>query len=583
MAAVRRATLAMLLCAAPLAVPAAAQAATGADERVALRAALDSARGPSARAVPRLPLPERARSAGAAAAADREAAELARTAGPARLLVGLRAHGDRAAVERILRRLGARPRPLASIGVLAARVPSAARAVAALRRSPGVAYVERERRLRIVAEPADAPDPQHGNLPFTWAYGAVRAGDLIAAAGGGSRRIVAPIDTGLDTGHPDLTGRFTRPFDVFSGGSDVSDAVGHGTFVGGLISAIDGNGHGGKGVAGNTRVLPVRASADGSFSVAAIVLGMEVSIARGADVINFSLAGDSLTRSQARALDLAFFNDVLPVAASGNRGEEGNPVEFPAAAIGGPRGRVGIGLSVAAVKPDGTPASFSGHNDFVSVAAPGAGATSCRFGVFSTIPSNGGTLWDSPNSCSDVFLDRGARYAYGEGTSFAAPIVAGLAALVWKVERKLESQQVGHVLMRSATQTFGSRRWNEFTGLGVVDGRAAAGAARVYDTRAPRGRGRARRRGRTRVRVRVSKVRDRTEPGHELAGGVRHSLLLSRNGGRSFRFLVRPRRRGFRRTVRLRGRRRHLLVASACDRNGNCGLKRLGRFRAGRR
>ena len=55
--------------------------------------------------------------------------------------------------------------------------------------------------------------------------------------------------------------------------------------------------------------------------------------------------------TQARALDSAFFNDLLPVAASGNSGDQGNPLEFPAAAVGGFRGEPGIGLSVAAAIP----------------------------------------------------------------------------------------------------------------------------------------------------------------------------------------------------------------------------------------
>ena len=187
----------------------------------------------------------------------------------------------------------------------------------------------------------------------------------------------------------------------------MTDIVGHGTFVSGLISALDGNGRGGKGVAGTTKLIAVRASTDGGFTVGDLISGIDFSIRRGADVINMSLAGDasSFTRTQARALEAAFFNDVLPIAAAGNNAENGNPVEFPAAAIGGRRGGRGIGLSVAATKPDGSVASFSNHNEFVSVAAPGASGGSCEFGVFSTLPANTGTEWDNPESCSRVFTD----------------------------------------------------------------------------------------------------------------------------------------------------------------------------------
>ena len=134
-------------------------------------------------------------------------------------------------------------------------------------------------------------------------------------------------------------------------------------------------------------------------------------------------------------------------------------------------------------------ASFSNHNEFVSLAAPGASGGSCEFGVFSTLPANTGTEWDNPKSCSRVVTEAGARYAYGEGTSFAAPIVSGLAALAWQAERGLASEQVAEVMVRSANRG----GWNEFTGAGVVDGKNAVDIAALYDVIGPRTRGRARR------------------------------------------------------------------------------------------
>jgi hypothetical protein len=169
------------------------------------------------------------------------------------------------------------------------------------------------------------------------------------------------------------------------------------------------------------------------------------------------------------------------------------------------------------------------------------------------------------------------RYAYAEGTSFSAPIVSGIAALVWQVEPRLASEQVAEVLTRSARQTVATG-WNEFTGAGVVDGAAATALALRYDVTAPNARARARRVGDS-VRVRMRRVTDRTEAGRELAGGIRYRLIVSRDGGRSFDSLTRARRNPISRDVRLRGTRANVIVASACDRNGNCGVKRLGRFR----
>ena len=573
----RRGVLAIFLCAAPL-LPASAQASTEMLEREALRQALSQSPRAASDGVLPLPLPEPL--SASAASARGELARIASSSGPARLLIGARTHDDLRGLAATVRGLGGEPRLFTTIGALSATLPGAA-AVASLRDDPRVAYIERDRTLRVAVDPFDIPDPDPANSPpllkFTWAYDAVRAGEALATIGGGSSRVVSVIDTGLDVNHPEFAGQVTRVFDTGSGGSDVTDLVGHGTFVSGLISALDGNGRGGKGVAGTTKLISVRASTDGGFTVGDLISGIEFSIRRGADVINMSLAGDaaSFTRTQARALEAAFFNDVLPIAAAGNNAEAGNPVEFPAAAIGGRSGGRGIGLSVAATKPDGSVASFSNHNQFVSLAAPGASGGGCEFGVFSTLPANTGTEWDDPRSCSRIFNEAGARYAYGEGTSFAAPIVSGLAALAWQAERRLASEQVAEVMVRSATGS----GWNEFTGAGVVDGKNAVDTAAAYDVVGPRARGRARRRGGNRVKVTVARTRDRADGGDQPAGHVSYGLLISRNAGRSFNISASGRPRPFSKNVRLRGRKANVFVSTACDGNGNCGVKVLGRFK----
>jgi subtilisin family serine protease len=571
---VRRGAVAILLCAAPL-LAAAPASASPAAERAAIKQALRaSAQAAGAPRVVPLPLPEPAATGARAAALGRTEAALARDRRPGRLLVGVRTHADLPGVVRAVERLGAAAEGIDSMGVIAVRAPSVAAVASALRGDPRVDYVERDAVWKA-ADPFDGVDPATG-ISYNWAYDMVKAADAIVAAGGGSQREVAVIDTGADTGHPELAGRLANPFDTASGGSDVTDVSGHGTFASGLISGIDGNGIGARGVGGATTVFPVRASRDGSFTVSDILRALQFTITSRADIANLSLAGASLTRSQSRALATAFINDVLPVAASGNHGTR--VLEFPAAGIGGRLGRRGIGLSVAAVGPDGAHASFSTFNDYVSVAAPGADQDGCSEGVFSTIPRSGAALWDDPRSCSRVFGDSTGRWAYAEGTSFAAPIAAAISALVWQVQPELASEQVADVVARSATQTIAGGRWNQFTGRGVVDGLAAANLARVYDIRAPRLRARARRRSGSTVGVRLRRSRDRTDPGRELARGVRYSVLKSGNGGRTYRFAVRPRRKAFRKTIRLRAR-RTLLVASVCDANGNCASKRLGRFR----
>jgi subtilisin family serine protease len=571
MARMRRAVLATLLCVAPL-LAAPAYASNRLLEGEQLRAVS----GKHAL----VPLPLHAGLAGTTTGATAPAS-IARADGSVRVLVGVRDQADLPGVAAVLEGLGARPEAFGSIGVLAARVPDGAALAAALAGDPRVAYVERDARLRMATDPLDAVDET--GLKRTWFYDTVHAADALSAAGLGSRRRIAVIDTGLDLTHPEFAGRVAGTFDTATKSRDVTDIVGHGTFVTGLIAAIDGNGIGAKGVAGNTKVLAIRASLDGDFTVSDLLRGIQYAITKGADVINLSLAGDvgPDTPTLARALALAFVNDVLPVAASGNTGTDGNAPQFPGIVLGGTKGAPGIGLSVGATDPAGKPAAFSTHNRYVSLAAPGA-VDDCRYGVFSTLPLATGTEWDvvPDGTCPSVILPySGARYAYGQGTSFAAPIVSGIAALTWQVEPRLASEQVADVLIRSADQRYGRRAWNERTGHGVVDGRAAVRLARTYDVISPRARGGAQRHGST-VSVHLRKVKDRSEPGRELAGHVRYGLLVSRDGGRNYKVVVGGRHRAFDRAVQLKGSKINVFVATACDSNGNCGIKRLGRFRA---
>ena len=578
MNAMRRAVLAILLCAAPL-VAAPAYASEDLLGQQALRAAEALEAGSATTgAVRALPLSDEGPPAASVAG---ELARIGSAGGPARVLVGVRRHGDLPGVSRVLERLGAKPEAFGPIGVLAATAPDGAALARALGGDPRVAYVERDAKLHVAGDPLDTVDPSTG-IKYTWFYDDVRAAEALLAAGGGSRRSIAVMDTGLEVGHPEFAGRIARTYDTFSRGTDVTDTVGHGTFVTGLIAAVDGNGVGGKGVAGNTKVLAIRGSNDGDFTTRELLRGIRFAIKHGADVLNLSLAGGQGpdTRTLARALALAYYNDVLPVAASGNTGTKGNVLQFPAALLGGERGAPGIGLSVGATKPDGQPADFSTHNRYVSIAAPGA-SDDCTTGLLSTLPAFTGTEWDivPPGTCPSRLVPQGpVRFAYGQGTSFAVPIVAGIAALTWQVEPRLASEQVAEVLIRSARQTVG-RGWNQFTGAGIVDGKAATDLARAYDVTSPRAKGRAQRSGSS-VTVRVRKVKDRSESGREVAGHVTYGLLVSRDAGRQFNVVVSGRRHPFRKAVRLKAPKANVFVATACDGNGNCGVKRLGRFDA---
>ena len=219
------------------------------------------------------------------------------------------------------------------------------------------------------------------------------------------------------------------------------------------------------------------------------------------------------------------------MAASGNKAQNGNPLEFPAAALGGTaaaRDRP-LGRRHAA---DGAWAAFSTTTTYVSLAAPGAGRAAARSASLHPARQTARD-WDDRLLPAPFSRRRRRAYAYGEGTSFAAPIASGIAALVWQVSARLASEQVRDVLIRSARQTVG-RGWNQFTGAGI-DGRRrgdCAGAQLRPDP--PPARGSAGRRdGTARVAVRW---RPRPRPHRARAASspsrVTYGLLVSRDGGR---------------------------------------------------
>ena len=148
------------------------------------------------------------------------AGELARIAaadGPVRVLVGCATHGDLPGVAGVVRRLGAKPEAFDSIGVLAATVPDGAALVRALRATTRGGLRGARRQAASRRRPARLVDPVTG-VKYTWFYDDVRAADALLAAGGGSRRSIAVMDTGLDVTHPEFAGRIARTYDTFTRG-----------------------------------------------------------------------------------------------------------------------------------------------------------------------------------------------------------------------------------------------------------------------------------------------------------------------------------------------------------------------------
>jgi membrane-anchored mycosin MYCP len=294
----------------------------------------------------------------------------------------------------------------------------------------------------------------------------------------GAGQVVAVIDTGVAP-HPRLGGRLRGGGDYLAGGTGLADCDGHGTAVAGIVAASAGGRDDGgvEGMAPAAQVLAIRQSSP-SFSVPGpdgtsrtagdvrtLAEAIVLAVRSRATVINISEAV-CLRAEQAAvegaqvqaALRLAARSDVVVVAAAGNAGVGSCATagQEPAdqVAIPGWYGRDVV--AVGAVGPDDAPAGFTVPGPWVDVAAPGSGLRSLAVG--------GGTTGD---------LD---------GTSFAAPWVAGLAALVRERFPQLTATQVVDRIMATARRPAGGRSALQ-VGRGVIDPMAALTA--VPDVLAP--------------------------------------------------------------------------------------------------
>jgi len=155
---------------------------------------------------------------------------------------------------------------------------------------------------------------------------------------------------------------------------------------------------------------------------------------------------------------------VLLVAAVGN---EGGHISWPAADLQPARGGRGFGLAVGASTASGELADFSNRGSHLSLLAPGDLGGPCS-GVLVALPPT--SAFDL--ACSPAFTTSGGgHYAYLAGTSFAAPEVAGVAALVWAAHPELENYEVADIIKQSARRDGGA--WTPTMGCGLLDAGAA--------------------------------------------------------------------------------------------------------------
>ncbi|WP_211771050.1 type VII secretion-associated serine protease mycosin [Kutzneria sp. CA-103260] len=263
----------------------------------------------------------------------------------------------------------------------------------------------------------------------------------------GAGVLVAVVDSGVDTDHPQLRrpGKVLPGKDFYTPGGEPAtfDCESHGTEVASIVAADPVSGVGFHGVAPDARILPVRVTNRElndqgqtlQIDPQEIANGIRYAVDQGAGVINLSLAGTTDFPAVRDAVGYAVSRNVVVVAAAGNQ-QQNDTTELPSY----PAGYPGV-LGVGAVDINGARASTSQFGPYVSIVAPGAGVLAAT---------------------------RVAGQSYVDGTSFATAFVSGAAALVRAAWPQLSAAQVIQRLEATASPARGGRDSAEY-GAGVVD------------------------------------------------------------------------------------------------------------------
>lgn len=237
---------------------------------------------------------------------------------------------------------------------------------------------------------------------------------------------VAVCDTGVDVTHPDLAGSVYKSINTTS--ERFSATHGHGTGVAGIIAAQN-NQSGIVGVAPSAKIYAVKCMREnGGGSMAEIIAGIQAAIDEGVHVINLSLGTSSEVASFKKVIEKAVNAGIYVVASAGNSGRD-DSVVYPA--------KWEECFAIAATNKYGNVSSFSSRGWEVDVAAPGEKVL---------------TTWKNKS------------YVRVSGTSFSAPYVSGVFALLIEAGAKLT-----HNLLQQTAQDIEEPGEDTKSGYGMID------------------------------------------------------------------------------------------------------------------
>jgi len=301
--------------------------------------------------------------------------------------------------------------------------------------------------------------PNDPYFPYQWHHSTMKS-TLAWDLGRGAGVIVAVLDSGVAyrtggvyTQAPDLAGTaFKVGWDFVNSDPYPDDDNGHGTHMAGCIAQTTNNLRGVAGVAYGATIFPVKImDQSGDVTIANEADGIYYAVNNGAHIINLSLGGVGTSATEEAAVTYAVNSGVAVICSAGNSGS--STLEYPAS--------YPPSISVSAVRYDRTLASYSNYGTAIDVCAPGGDINADQ-----NYDGYGDGILQQTHTGTNVNL---FYYYFMEGTSPAAALVSGVAALiVGKSTVSLSSQQITSILTSSATD-LGVAGWDQRYGWGLVN------------------------------------------------------------------------------------------------------------------
>lgn len=304
----------------------------------------------------------------------------------------------------------------------------------ALEYEPNIKYVDYDYVVSPTMQPNDISYSSAWHLPK---IGAPTAWDTSL----GSGVTIAILDSGALGTHQDLVDNLVPGWNFYDNNSNTTDLTGHGTLVAGAAAATVNNMLGASGVAGKSKIMPIRITdLNGYGYYSTIVKGLVWATDRGARVANISYGGLAGSSTIWNAADYMRSKGGTVFVAGENSGTLLNYAASTSL------------VAVSATDINDNRTSWSSYGSYIDLAAPGASIYTTR--------NNG-------------------SYQFASGTSFASPVTAGVAALLYSIRPNLTDTDITDILTSTALER-GTAGWDQYYGHGRVQADLAVAKALTY-------------------------------------------------------------------------------------------------------